>query len=81
MNCLHTNRRCGPCDDHCRQAAYHAGLAATTRGRGFDPIPVPSEGDGRCHAYAESAFMVCRSEVAEVRLMVQGSLPAQLLQM
>ena len=38
-----------------------AGLPATTRGRGFDPTPVTSEGDGRCHAYAESAFMVYRA--------------------
>ena len=59
--CLHTDRRWGPSDDLCRQAAYHAGLAATSRGRGFDPIPVPSEGGGRCHAYAESAFMVYRA--------------------
>ena len=60
-DCLHTNRRWGPSDDLCRQAAYHAGLPATTRGRGFDPTPVTSEGDGRCHAYAESAFMVYRA--------------------
>jgi hypothetical protein len=48
--------------DLCRQAAYRASLAATTRGRVFDPTPVPSEGDGRCHAYAESASMVYRAQ-------------------
>ena len=60
-DCRHTNRRLGPADDLCRQAADRADPPATTRGRGFDSTPVTSEGDGWGHAYAESTFMVCRA--------------------